>query len=535
MSSTTHATHLPTLKGLHKRRPDGRPRSTQPGDDTGHPAAPEPTNRGRLWSLALVAVCLGYFMVILDTTIVNVAVPAVRAGLHTDTADLEWVIDGYLLMLAALVLSGGALADRIGAHRVFQIGLGVFTAASVICGVAPSVIVLVIARLIQGAGAAMSVPASLALLRAAFPDAQLRARAIGVWGAIAGVAAASGPILGGLLVTAGSWRLVFFVNVPIGLAAMVLTARHVPAPEPRKRTLQPAAQTIGVLALAALTAALIEGGASGLTPLVAAAAGVFLVATAAFITIERRSTDPLLPLTLFSDRSFAAGNAIGLLINLGFYGELFVLNLYLQQVLGYSALVAGIALLPQMGVVTFGSALSGRFTARIGNPRPALLIGLTIGGAGLLGLLVTSAHTPYVLLVGPLVAAGFGMSFTMPAATTAVIDGTPVDRSGLASGAINAARQLGGVIGIAVLGALIAGSGAGFIGGLHIAVIVAGMAFWLGGAIAAIAVRDTRRHRQTGQSERRDAPPRLNVTSPCCALPAQTGTPPLAQGTAPRH
>jgi DHA2 family methylenomycin A resistance protein-like MFS transporter len=306
-------------------------------DGTRAPSGQTPDD-SRLWSLALVAVCLGYFMVILDTTIVNVAVPALRAGLHTDVADLEWVIDGYLFVLAALVLSGGALADRIVARRVFQIGLGVFVVASVICGVAPSVIVLIIARLVQGAGAAMSVPASLALLRAAFPDAPLRARAIGVWGAIAGVAAASGPILGGILVTAVSWRLVFFVNVPIGLAAMVLTARHVPAPDPHKRNLDPVAQAVGVLALAALTAALIEGGSSGLTPLVLTAGVVFLAATTAFIAIERRGTDPMLPLGLFSDRSFSAGNAIGLLINLGFYGELFVFNLYLQQVLGYSAL-----------------------------------------------------------------------------------------------------------------------------------------------------------------------------------------------------
>ena len=523
-ASIREATKTTPRGGL---RPDGHPRSTGRGDDTGPPAAPESPHAGRLWSLALVPVCLGYFMVILDTTIVNVAVPAVRAGLHTDTADLEWVIDDYLLMLAALVLSGGALADRIGARRVFQVGLGVFIAASVICGVAPNVIVLIIARLIQGAGAAMSVPASLALLRAAFPDARLRARAIGVWGAIAGVAAASGPILGGILVTAGSWRLVFFVNVPIGLAAMVLTARHVPAPQPHKRTLQPAAQMIGVLALAALTTALIQGGSSGLTPLAAGAGAAFLVATAAFITIERRSTDPMLPLTLFSNSSFAAGNAIGLLINLGFYGELFVLNLYLQQVLGYSALVAGIALLPQMGMVTLGSALSGRFTAHIGSSRPTLLIGLTVGGAGLLGLLVTGAHTPYVLLIGPLVATGFGMSFTMPAATTAVVDGAPADRGGLASGAITAARQLGGVIGTAVLGALIAGSGAGFIAGLHIAVIIAGIAFWLGAAIAAIALGDTRRpHRTSAKSARRNALPSLNATRRSCRQ--HGGTPGLS-------
>ena len=345
--------------------------------------------------MALVAVCLGYFMVIIDTTIVNVAVPALQAGLHADVAGVAWVIDGYLLMLAALVLSGGALADRLGAHKIFQIGLGVFTVASVICGLAPDVTVLIIARLIQGASAAMSVPASLSLLRAAFPDARLRARAI---------------------------------------------------------------------------------------------------------------------LGLFSDRSFAGGNAIGVLINLGFFGELFVLNLYLQRVLGYSALLAGVALLPQLGVLTIGSALSGRFTARMGGPRPALLIGLTVGGAGLLGLILTEAHSSYLLLIGPLLAVGFGMSFTTPAAITAVIDSAPADRAGLAAGAINGARQLGGVIGIAVLGALVTDHPTGFIAGLHVAVIIAAAAFWLGGVIAAATVRTTRHlHPLTGGFGRLGAPSPLNA------------------------
>jgi DHA2 family methylenomycin A resistance protein-like MFS transporter len=472
----------------------------QPGGEARMPARgrsmparlnPAPRER-RLWSLALVAVCLGFFMVIIDTTIVNVAVPALQTGLHADTTGVEWVIDGYLLMLAALVLSGGALADRIGAHRIFQIGLGVFTVASVICGVAPNVSVLIIARLIQGTGAAMSVPASLSLLRAAFPDARLRARAIGVWGAIAGVAAASGPIFGGILVTAGSWRLVFFVNVPIGLIAILLTARHVPAPAPQKRNFDPVAQALMVISLASLTTALIKGASSGLTPLVIAAGVVFLAATAAFIAVERRAADPMLPLGLFSERSFSAGNAIGLLINFGFFGELFVLNLYLQRVLGYSALLAGIALLPQMGVLILGSALSGRLTARTGSPRPALLIGLIVGGAGLLGLTSTGPHTAYLLLIGPLVGTGFGMSFTTPAATTAVIDSAPPARAGLAAGAINAARQLGGLIGIAILGTLVTGHRTDFIAGLHTAVIIAGAAFWLGAAIAAVTISGTR-------------------------------------------
>jgi DHA2 family methylenomycin A resistance protein-like MFS transporter len=426
-------------------------------------------------------------LVILDTTIVNVALPALRAELGASVSGLQWVVDSYLLMFAALLLSGGALADRLGALRVFQLGLGVFVVASVGCGVAPSTVVLVIAWAVQGVGAALAVPASLALLRAAYPDPVARARATGLWGGIAGVAAAGGPILGGVLVSTVSWRLVFFVNVPIGLAAMVLTAQRVPAAQACPRGLDPAAQVTGVLALGAFTLALIEGGRAGITGLVVGAAVTSVAAVVAFIVIERRVSTPMLPPGLFRNATFTGGNLVGLLINLGFYGELFVINLYFQQVLGYSALLAGLALLPQMGMATVGSALSGAVTARAGSPRPTMLIGLALGGAGLFGLIMIGPHTPYVLLVGPLVAAGFGMFFIMPAATIAVVEGAPADRAGLASGAINAARQVGGVIGVALLGALV--SGGPVISGLRIALAIAGGAFLAAEAVTVGTVR----------------------------------------------
>ncbi len=446
-------------------------------------------SKPRVLSWALVAVCLGYFMVILDTTIVNVALPALRTDLRADVSGLQWVVDGYLLMLAALLLAGGVLADRFGARRVAQAGLAVFVVASVGCGLAPNVPVLVIARIVQGVGAALSVPASLALLRAAYPDAGPRARAIGVWGGIAGVAAAAGPILGGVLVTAASWRLVFVVNVPIGVAAMVLTARHVPAPQPRPRALDPGALVVSVLGLAALALALIDAGRDGFTVPVLVGGLVFCTSAVVFVAIERRVAAPVLPLDLFSDPGFTGASTVGLLINLGFYGELFVLNLYFQQTLGYSALLAGVALLPQMGMAVVGSAASGRVTARAGSPRPTMLTGLLVGGAGLLALTVVGAHPPYWVIVVPLVAVGFGMSFTMPAVTTAVVDGAPPDRAGLASGVINAARQVGGVIGVAVLGALVSG---GSVPGLRLALIIAAAVFLAGAALTAFTVHRPR-------------------------------------------
>ncbi len=441
--------------------------------------------------LALVAMCLAYFMVILDNTIVTVALPALHTDLGASVTGLQWVVDGYLLMLAAGLLTGGALADRFGARRVFQVGLGVFVLASLGCGLAPTTVVLVVARLVQGIGAALSVPASLALLRAAFPDSSARARAIGVWGGIAGLAAATGPILGGILVSAVSWRLVFFVNVPIGAAAMWLTAMHVPAPAGRPGRLDPAAQVIGALALAGLAFALIEGGHGGLTGPVITAAVLFVLGAIAFVLVERRVASPMLPLGLFRVAEFSGGSVVGLLINLGFYGELFVLNLYFQQVLHFTAIQCGLALLPQMAVVAAGSALSGRFTARTGGPRATMLIGLLVGGAGLLGLILARPAGGYPLLVLPLIAAGFGMSFTMPAATTAVVEAAPEGRAGLASGVINAARQVGGVVGIAVLGALVSGGGAAFVSGLRVAMVLAGAAFLLGAVVTLFTIRNS--------------------------------------------
>ncbi|HEY4453553.1 MAG TPA: MFS transporter [Pseudonocardiaceae bacterium] len=453
--------------------------------------SPSAEAKVRVITPALVAMCLAYFMVILDNTIVNVALPALHHDLGASVTGLQWVVDGYLVMLAAGLLTGGALADRFGARLVFQVGLGVFVLASLGCGLAPNTTVLVIARLVQGVGAALSVPASLALLRVAFPDSSARARAIGIWGGIAGLAAATGPILGGVLVSAVSWRLVFFVNVPIGVAAMWLTAVRVPVAQGRPGRLDPAAQVIGVLALAALAFALIEGGHDGLTGPVLGAAALFVVAAVAFVLVERRVVEPMVPLRLFRHPGFSGGSVVGLLINLGFYGELFVLNLYFQQVLHFSALLAGVALLPQMAVVAAGSALSGRFTARGGGPRATMLIGLVVGGLGLLGLVLAQPNGGYPLLVLPLIAAGFGMSFTMPAATTAVVESAPDGRAGLASGVVNAARQVGGVVGIALLGALVSGTGAAFVSGLRAAMVLAGAAFLLGAVVTAFTIHRT--------------------------------------------
>lgn len=441
-------------------------------------------NRRTAATLPLVAVCLGYFMVILDATAVNLSLPALGRDLGGGMGILQWVVDGYTLTFATLLLSAGALGDRIGANQVFRLGLAVFVVASAACGLAPSAGTLVTARLVQGAGAAVLVPSSLALLQAAHADPAARARAVGIWGGVAGVAAASGPVIGGVLTQAVSWRLVFFVNVPVGLAALVLTARHVVRPEGHgRRGLDLPAQLAGVVALGLLTYALIGARSAGwASPVVLGGLALALAAVAAFVALERRAAEPMLPLGLFRSGAFSAGTAVGLLINLGFYGQLFVLSLYFQDVRHMSPTTAGLALLPEGIMVSLASFLSGRLTGRAGG-RPTMLIGLGVGAAGLFGLMAAGAHTPYALIVAPLTATGFGMAFTMPAATTTVVEAAPGGRAGVASGAINAGRQVGSTIGVALLGTLVAAAGR------PAAMAAAGAAFVVAAVVVAAAVR----------------------------------------------
>jgi MFS transporter, DHA2 family, methylenomycin A resistance protein len=435
----------------------------------------------------LIAICLGYFMVILDATIVTVALPSLSKDLHASVSGLQWVVDAYTLVFAGLLLTAGGLADRVGARVMFQSGLAVFTVASVACGAAPTTAILVGARVVQGLGAALMVPASLALLHASYPDVSSRARAFGVWGGIAGIAAASGPVLGGVLSTLVSWRAVFFVNLPVGIVAMTMTARHVVAPAAhRERGLDIPAQALGVLALVALTLALIEGGDVGWgAPLVVAGFAVFPLALAAFVLAERRAETPMLPPALFRHRAFSGSAAVGLALNLSFYGQLFVMNLYFQQVRGYSALVTGLAILPQAMFVSLASFVSGRVTARTG-PRLPMMIGLLTGAAGFAALTVAGSSTPYPELIPGLVAAGAGIAFAMPAATASIIEAAPADRSGIASGVLNSSRQVGGVIGVALLGTLVSGSS--FVPGLHVGLAIAAGVFLAGYGVAAATV-----------------------------------------------
>jgi MFS transporter, DHA2 family, methylenomycin A resistance protein len=437
----------------------------------------------------LIAVSFGWFMVIVDATIVNVALPRLGREFGASVSGLQWVVDGYTVVFAGLLLSAGWLGDRFGARRVFQSGLALFVLASAACGFAPGLDVLVGARVVQGVGAALLVPSSLALLQASYGDRRARARAIGVWAMVGGFASGAGPLLGGLLTAGLGWRWIFFVNIPVGLAGTLLTARwvHVRAAGAAGRAgdrLDVPGQVTGAVALLSITAAIVRAGRSGWAdPLVVGGFALFAVATVVFAVTESRVRAPMLPPSLFRSRELSAATAVGALMSFGFYGQLFVLTLYFQQVRGYSPLQTGLALLPQTGVIAFGSWLGGRVTAR-GGPRLPMVVGMAAGAAGFLVLTITTRSIPYPALVAPMMATGFGISFTMPAATAAVVEGAPPGRTGIASGTLNAARQVGGAVGIALLGAFIAGGAAHFTAGLRTAMLVAGAAYALGALLA---------------------------------------------------
>ncbi len=451
-------------------------------------AGPPVTAKRTEGRLPLVALCLGFFMIMMDATVVNTALPDIGHDLAATVSGLQWILDGYTLIFACLLLSAGSFGDRLGARRVFVLGLLLFTTASVACGLAPTLGVLNGARVAQGIGAALALPTSLALINASYPDRAQRARAIGVWGGLGGVAAGLGPVIGGILTSWWGWPAIFYINVPIGIAAIVLTLRYVVAPAPKTRTgLDPLGQVLAVITVAGLAYGLIEGGAEGWTaPAVVGAFVAAVLGGVGFVAVESRHRDPMLPLGLFGSREFTGSILIGAAINIGFYGELFLLSLYFQHVRHFSPLLAGLALLPQPGIASLASWLGGRHTARVGA-RPVMITGLTVGALGLFAMTLPNAHSPYWILVVPLLAIGFGTAYTMPAATAATIEAAPSERAGIASGALNSSRQIGSTLGVAVFGTLVASTGA-FMTGYHLSVLIGGLVFAAGALIALLTI-----------------------------------------------
>jgi DHA2 family methylenomycin A resistance protein-like MFS transporter len=438
---------------------------------------------------ALAALCLGYFMVILDTTVANVALPDIQRQLGASFSSLQWVVDGYALVFASLLLTGGAIADRFGGRRTYIAGFALFTAASALCGAAPAIWLLLLARAVQGIGAALLVPASLSLLRALFPGTAQRATAIGIWVGIAGIAAGGGPVVGGFLVGWLSWRSAFFVNVPFGVLGLVLTLRyvHVALGQARER-LDLGGPLTSCLALGGFTVAIIEGGAHGwLSPVALAGLAVGLTGVVLLLVAERASAEPMLPHDLVRLPGFGGGTAIGFLLNFAFYGQFFLFSIYLQQVRGLSPLETGIWLLPESGVVLFANLASGRLTARFG-PRLPMLLGLSLATVGLLALIPATGTTSYLPLAGALFLVGMGMALGVPAVTASILELAPAHQSGISSAALNASRQMGGVVGVALLGALASGASEP-VPHLHRALLVAACAMVIGVVVASISGR----------------------------------------------
>jgi MFS transporter, DHA2 family, methylenomycin A resistance protein len=400
--------------------------------------------------------CAGYFLVLLDVTIVNVALPRVGDGLGTGIGGLQWVVDGYALALASLMLTSGAAGDRYGHRRVVLTGLAVFGAGSLACGLTPDVTVLIAARVVQGVGAALLLPGTLAIIGRAFPDDRARARAIGLWAGVGSLALPAGPLLGGALTDTLGWRAIFLVNVPIVLVALPLSAAVVRESGRRgARRLDVPGMLLGGALLLATTYAVIEGGRSGAgAPRVLVAVGVAVVALAALAVAERRrGDDAMLPPALLRRPAFDAANTIAGIMNMGTLGTLFVLMLFLQSVQHRTALLAGVAVLPLFAPLAVLATLGGRLTSRIGARLPALL-GLLVAAAGLALLARAGADAGWSVLLPAFLLWGVGCGLLTPAVVAAAVATVPRERAGLASAVNNTARQTGGAIGIAVAGAI---------------------------------------------------------------------------------
>jgi DHA2 family methylenomycin A resistance protein-like MFS transporter len=456
--------------------------TTSPKDDHATPQPGAPRRRG----LLLLGLSLGYFMVLLDTSVVNVALPAIRSDFGGGLTGLQWVVNGYTLTFAALLLTMGAFADRFGGRKTFLVGTWAFLIASGVTAASPNLGFLIGMRGVLGVAGAALLPASMAVIATTFTDPAQRARALGSWAAITGLALAAGPVVGGVLTDVFGWRSIFIINVPVALASVLITRAL--APETARsahRRIDLPGQISAVLALGGITFGVIESEQRGWTSvpvLVALAVGV--VSVMAFIAVEHRPAGPhgpMLPPQLFRNRIFSVGLINGLLVNFGLSGVLFVMSLYFQQARGLSALMAGLAFLPLTLPTAFNPVYTGRLVARSGPRVPSVLgFFLMTAGAVVQLFFVGGTGAPHAVLIGfGLLVFGFGVSFAIPSLVVSVVSSTPKEQAGVGSGALNSARQTGAVIGVAVLGSVLHSAGSAAHGS-RTALIVAAAALTAG-------------------------------------------------------
>jgi DHA2 family methylenomycin A resistance protein-like MFS transporter len=446
--------------------------------------------------LVLAAVCMGQFMLQLDTTIVNVALPSIARSLHASTSGLQWVVDGYILALASLLLSSGRMGDRSGHRRVYLAGLAIFALGSGLCALADSTGELVCFRVLQGIGAAIELPPTLALITGAFPRGRARARAVGLWAAAGGLSLVLGPVLGGVLLRVFAWPAVFLVNLPVALAAALLVVVAVPAThEPHAGRLDLPGQALGASSLALLAAAAIQGGRHGIFTLLSVLLLVSGVLTlAAFVLVEHLRAEPMLPLSYFRDAAYATANVAGLIMGFVMFSVLFIFALYFQQVAGYSPLEGGLSFIPLCGAFAVTGPLIGRNIHRTGQ-WPPMVGGLALLVLGVLLLLRLGVHSGYGAVWPAFLIIGIGYGITSTPMAAAVLGAVPLGRAGMASSTMNTARQIGGVFGIAILGSLLPPASAAsdyaerFISGMHDGLIVAAICALVGAALAANQIR----------------------------------------------
>jgi EmrB/QacA subfamily drug resistance transporter len=453
------------------------------------------TEANRKW-WTLAAVSLGLFMIMLDNTVVNVALPSIQRDLGARLSELEWIVSGYALAFAALLLTGGKLADLLGRRLVYVAGLVVFAGSSLACALAPSAGFLIGARAVQGVGGALMSPATLSIITATFPPRQ-RGTAIGIWVGVSASALAIGPLVGGLLTEHAGWSSIFYVNVPIGALAVIVS--YLLIDESRDSSHEQRLDVPGLvtsaLGLFALTYALIEGNSRGWTSGVILGAFVLAAAAlAAFALLELRQRLPMLDLSLFRSGTFTGANTVVLLVTLAMFGVFFFLSLYMQNVLGYSAVQAGAAFLPMTLLVTVVAPLAGTLSDRLGS-RALMTAGMAVVGTQLLYFSTLGEHASYWKLVPGMLLGGIGVPSVMTPASAAALSGVPNDKAGVGSAVLNSSRQVGGSIGIALMGAIMAHEIAGrttpesFTHGLSVALVVAAVIAYAGALLAVALVR----------------------------------------------
>jgi EmrB/QacA subfamily drug resistance transporter len=468
------------------------------------PAHARPARRAggehrKWWTLGSVGV--GLFMIMIDNTVVNVALPTMQRELGLSLEQLEWVVSGYALTFAAFMLTGGTLADRLGRRRIFVTGLAIFTVASLLCGLASSGGLLIACRVVQGVGAAILTPATLSILVATFPPRQ-RATAIGIWAGVSAMALAIGPLLGGLLAEDAGWHWIFFINVPVGVLGIAASMAYIDESrdESAARSLDLAGLLTSGVGLFALTYALIQGNTAGwASTQILVAFAIAVIGLAAFVVIEWRSRAPMLDLSLFRDPTFSGANLVSLLVSLAMFGVFFYVSLYMQQVLRYTPVQAGLTFLPTTVLIILVAPQAGRLTDRFGA-RWIVGIGMTLIAISLAVYSRLDATSTFRDILPGLLTGGVGMAMTMTPTTAATMAAVPAGKSGVGSAILNSMRQVGGSLGIAVIGAIMAqvrhsslaaGDSAqtAFVVGLQSALHVAALIAFAGAVTAVLLIR----------------------------------------------